>query len=212
MVVGINSTALNVSFSPPSRPNGMIVRYEISYVPTSDSSSGNTDIVQSSEEEVIIGGLEPFTEYNVSVVAVTSAGAGESMETIGRTVSAASSPPTNFVATITASDYVTFMWGYPEVPRGIIQGYIILYYPTGSQGSPSEQNITLPMDDDDGAQMSNITGLTPFTSYTFRIRAYSFEENPFRIFQGMDSDPLEIETLESGTHSVLPRFKVTYTN
>ena len=67
----INSTSIRVSWTPPpiSSHNGMIRHYIIRYSEANDDSSIQT--MNTSDLSIEIGGLGKFTEYEVSVSAVT---------------------------------------------------------------------------------------------------------------------------------------------
>ena len=209
MVDDVNSTALMVSFSAPSTPNGIIIRYDILYVSVSDGSPVGEEVtvmVEPNETGMyteIISGLVAFTMYRVQAAAVTSIGQGVLVDRIASTDPTASSPPTAFAATTITSDSVTLTWGYPETPRGVIQGYVIRYHLTGSLGIQQEDNITLSTLDDDSMQTFTVSSLTPFTLYSFTVRAYSFGQDPFVVHQGAESTTLDVVTDEAGNFQFL---------
>ena len=70
-----DSTSLTVSWDPPPFPdqNGNIVGYNVTYQRTDDSDSMTT--ITTGDQSIIISGLRPFTNYSVTVAAVT-VGAG----------------------------------------------------------------------------------------------------------------------------------------
>jgi hypothetical protein len=70
----IDSTSLNISWSPPPFPdqNGNIVAYNITYQRADSSDSGMT-MTSTLDEFIIISDLRPFTNYSVSVAAFTIA-------------------------------------------------------------------------------------------------------------------------------------------
>lgn len=76
-VVTINSTAINVAWLPPQTPNGILLRYEV--VLHTDSSENIIANVSSDQNQYLITGLSPATEYGVSVVSYTSAGGTQSI-------------------------------------------------------------------------------------------------------------------------------------
>ncbi len=209
-VEDVNSTSLMVSFSTPLSPNGQITRYDILYVQVSSDlqplmgEEEQTITIQPDEMEMfseIISRLTPFTNYRIRVVAFTSIGQGELTIRFGVTDPDASSPPTNFRSVTVTSDSVMLEWAYPETPRGIIQGYIIQYHRTDmNTNNPQLENITLTTDDDDSSQNFTISGLIPFTSYNFIVRAYSFGSDPFIVHLGAESVELVIVTGEAGMY------------
>jgi hypothetical protein len=71
----INSTAVNVTWEPPTPDdqNGVIAIYTITYSSQSAMESGSTN---TSDTMVILSGLEEFREYNITVTASTTVGSG----------------------------------------------------------------------------------------------------------------------------------------
>ena len=205
MLQDVNSTALVVSYSTPSSPNGIIISYNIHYVPVLNGLSTDAEEItivispdDARDHTEIISGLVAFTMYRVRVAAVTSIGQGEVEERVASTDPTSSSPPNNFTAVAITSDSITLTWSYPQTPRGIIQGYIIRYHPTHDLDDTREENITLLTENDNRMQFSTIVNLIPFTSYMFVVRAFSFGSDPFVVHQGVESDPLVILTAETG--------------
>ena len=147
---------------------------------------------------VTITGLEPFTEYSVSVVAETRIGPGTAEVQTVTTDPTASSPPTNVNAVAVSSDTISITWSYPATPRGVIEGYIIQYYVTSDtlEASAMELNFTLSPRNNQSAQMATIIGLVPFTQYSITIRAYSFGEGV--VHNGELSAVVMVCTLEAG--------------
>ena len=204
MVEDINSTSLVASFSTPASPNGVILQYNIRYLPVLNglpSGEEVTLVVLPNHAGVYtetLSDLLAFTMYRVRVAAVTSAGQGQEEERFASTDPAASSPPTNLSVVAIMSESVTLTWEYPETPRGSIQGYIIRYHPSSDLDSTLEENITLASENDNALQSYTIFNLTPFPSYTLTVRAYSFGSDPFVLHQGMETGSLHILTAESG--------------
>ena len=69
---------VNISWGPPSNPNGVILGYNYSLMETSNSNNviieyTNTTML-SAEQSVMVA---PFTNYTATVVAFTSEGSGE---------------------------------------------------------------------------------------------------------------------------------------
>ena len=86
------------------------------------------------------------------------------------------------------------------MPNGEIQGYSIL-----SAEHPDIvqviMNITLPMVDDNSDQTAVVDDLTPFTQYSFRVRAFSFGDpmdRPNFTHIGISSDEITVRTHEDG--------------
>ena len=123
-----------------------------------------------------------------------------------------SSPPVGFMVMVLSSTTVQLSWQYPESPNGEIRGYSILY-----SSIPDNEmmilNITLDTIDDTSNQTTIVSGLTPFTYYGFRIRAFSFgdqNEQPNVVHNGVLTDETLVRTHEDGKF-LLFYFSVCYT-
>ena len=201
MAQDLNTTSILVTFSPPSSPNGIITRYEISYIVTSAETSELVAITEDLDRTmfvVTITGLEPFTEYSVSVVAETRIGPGTAEVQTVITDPTASSPPANVRAEAVSSDSISVTWSFPATPRGEIEGYIIQYYVTSEAlgTGDMELNLTLSPRDDQSPQTTTIMGLAPFTQYSITVRAYSFGEGV--VHNGELSAVVMVRTSEAG--------------
>ena len=98
------------------------------------------------------------------------------------------------------SSTVQLSWQYPESPNGEIRGYSILY-----SSIPDNEmmilNITLDTIDDTSNQTTSVSGLTPFTLYGFRVRAFSFgdqNERPNFLHVGISTGEVNVRTNEDG--------------
>ena len=68
-------SSLNISWSPPTTPNGIITVYEIRY--RESTSTGPYNITNTTNTQYSIVGLIPNTSYTIGVRAYTSVGPGE---------------------------------------------------------------------------------------------------------------------------------------
>ena len=70
--MSINSTSVSITWEQPESPNGILRFYRVTYTsaqpPDAPAITVNTT---DNFTSMIIGGLEPFTAYRVSVVGVT---------------------------------------------------------------------------------------------------------------------------------------------
>ena len=71
----INSTSVLISWDSPESPNGIIDSFLVTYVRLDPAGGVLSDSISTVGDTttVVIGNLEPFTRYNVSVVGVTVA-------------------------------------------------------------------------------------------------------------------------------------------
>ena len=111
-----------------------------------------------------------------------------------------SSPPQNFTVEVLNTTAVEISWSYPDSPNGEIQGYTILYaeFPDDIEVLI---NITLDTIDDTSDQSYVIFDLLPFTQYSFRVRAFSFDDDNETLSSshiGIASDEMIVRTDEDG--------------
>ncbi|XP_038066685.1 receptor-type tyrosine-protein phosphatase F-like [Patiria miniata] len=119
----------------------------------------------SSDEEVEINGLIPFTNYSFQVAANTSAGAGPySRVVVHRTAEAKPTVPLNVAIQNVDDVSITLQWSEPDPPQGIITNYNIRYWRSGQ----SETNMPI---DDVEQLMHEITGLETNTTYFLQVQA-----------------------------------------
>ena len=76
MALSNSSTQVIVSWEGVLDPNGIILLYEVTYLSTSDRQSRSVNITDNTTLTVVLSNLEEFTEYNITVRAYTSVGAG----------------------------------------------------------------------------------------------------------------------------------------
>ena len=79
-------------------------------------------------------------------------------------------------ATSVSSTEISVTWGPPEIPRGIIRAYHVLYYPTTNSTAYLNNSITLIVDPPETSQ--SVINLTAYTDYTFLVFAVTIMEGP----------------------------------
>ncbi|XP_022808866.1 receptor-type tyrosine-protein phosphatase epsilon-like [Stylophora pistillata] len=111
----VNWTSIRVEWDPPQKPNGELKLYSV-YIPDSPHFVS----VMPNFTEVIIGHLEPYTNYTVKVKVKNSAGEEESSAVIVQTKQSAPSKPGKLEANVTGPYSVRLKWSKPKRPNGII--------------------------------------------------------------------------------------------
>nr|XP_054764525.1 protein sidekick-2-like [Lytechinus pictus] len=218
-VVTKTASSLQVSWEPPSRITGHVLRYELEWFKTSDHSGMMSADVPPTESSHEIANLEAYTSYRVSVKTVNKRGpsSGAALFVMTSQSGPSGSPQALRVSPVpTNPDQLLLSW--EEVPvnqrNGEIQFYTIIFCPldpaqeqdspitvslaTGSHcadGTQQELNVTgspLPLSE-------TISGLKPFTEYVVRIAAStSAARGPpsslkkAKTSQGMPSPPRDL--------------------
>ncbi|NXU70580.1 USH2A protein, partial [Oreotrochilus melanogaster] len=196
MLEAISSTELAVEWSPPEKPNGIIIRYELfmrkklepdgNYLPPEVrifQSSGwfspqpvmespNENALAPPQTSTTVTDLEPFTEYEFYVLAMNMAGSTSSDWVSGRTGDAAPlfmpSP-----AVFPLSPYaLNVSWEKPEdkFARGEAMGYSISLMTEQRFLPPFSQVLLLVLHIAEAHELSYLVmGLKPYTMYNFTI-------------------------------------------
>ena len=192
-------------------PNGILLNYTVYYALDmngafpQESSVGVDAISGVNSYTAALTDLMEFSHYRVQITATTVAGESERTRAVfvETDPDSASPPQFVFVATIN-STAVELSWGYPTNPRGNISGYIIRHNAT-TNGSFEMTNITLSELNDQSDQFYLFGELSPFTSYSFQVAAYSFSNDFQQLHMGLYNDPAAVNrTGEAGKYMVQP--------
>ncbi|XP_043407506.1 neural cell adhesion molecule L1-like protein isoform X5 [Chelonia mydas] len=118
----------------------------------------------------MIPGLEPFSEFHLTVLAFNAKGAGpESSPTVFQTPEGVPEQPRFLRLLNEDKDSVTLSWGLPRKPNGFLTGYILQYQiinETDEIGALNDVNITNP-----STFSWRISNLSSSTKYKFYVRA-----------------------------------------
>ena len=135
-VVAMTPTLLNITWLSPSEPNGQ-PSYSVHYstFPLMETSShGNLgespEAILTNNTEASLMDLIPFTNYNITVFAVTSCGRSEGATMSATTLTSLPGPPLS-VTVVAALPYsLRLMWEEPAFPNGIIVNYNVSTSPS----------------------------------------------------------------------------------
>ncbi|XP_048584343.1 phosphatidylinositol phosphatase PTPRQ-like [Nematostella vectensis] len=203
----VNSTAVNVTWSriPQKFLRGIQNGSVIVARRIIDTSSNLSPLVTSCESNAILGNLEPFTQYCVTVAALTIKGAGPWSDCVTVTTheSAPAGPPLNVSAYNTSSTSLRITWlpVHPDFRHGIILGYHVrVYGPSPFQGASvnhsMSQNATSVLHSDRNLTVNasmlgvEVDELQKFTMYSVRVTAYNSAG------EGRGSDVISVMTDE----------------
>ena len=169
-----SSSEIDLSWTAPSNDGGStITGYGIER--STDSGSTWSTLVAntgSSSTAYSDTGLSPSTSYMYRVSAINSVGTGSPSNTAtattsSGTVATAPQPPTGLTATVASSSEIDLSWTAPSDNGGAaITGYMI----ERSQDSGSTWS-TLSSNTGSASTTYSDTGLTPSTSYAYRVSA-----------------------------------------
>ncbi|XP_030070443.1 phosphatidylinositol phosphatase PTPRQ isoform X2 [Microcaecilia unicolor] len=126
VLVGVTATGINLEWSPPKEPNGIVTHYEVIYVTSSSSFTENTTATK-----IYLKNLRPHTLYSISVRAYTRFGHGNqstSVLFVRTSETAPSSPPYDLTYSSFNSTAVKVSWKPPVYANGVILFYTINYW------------------------------------------------------------------------------------
>ncbi|XP_050305807.1 neogenin isoform X2 [Anthonomus grandis grandis] len=188
-----NPRNIHIRWKPPEITNGRILMYTIYYMETLSSEERNVD---TTELQYDLGGLTPYTEYNIWVVAVNAKGAGDAtQEKLVRTFSALPTEPPSNVSVEPSSTSVVVRWEPPPIgsQNGVILGYKIKYRKNNSKG---KGNTTIVPAHERHAVLNNLD-----RGATYQVRIWSMNING----TGPPSDWIEFDTFQNDLdESVVP--------
>ena len=168
ILIPLNFSSINVSWIKPPKPNGRIVRYNVSLVVNSTFKIHLNPNDRGLDMNLLVVDLKPYTSYTFQVVACTEAGCTASP--LASTLTLQAPPegvhPPNL--TVTGAKEVEATWTEPDILNGVIvkyalyRGSIVVYNGTGACYKNNQgRDICIFKD----------TGLQPVTTYNFSVAA-----------------------------------------
>uniref|UniRef100_A0A668UMB3 DCC netrin 1 receptor n=1 Tax=Oreochromis aureus TaxID=47969 RepID=A0A668UMB3_OREAU len=162
--LALSPTSVQVSWEPPSLPNGPILGYRLLWT---ESPSGKEQSVEVNGQNYKMEGLNKFTEYTVRVLAINRYGPGTASDAVSVTTQSdvPSAPPQNITLEVVLSRSIKVSWQPPprSAQNGIITAYKIKYRKTGRRG------------DQEAIEPNNFwylfTGLEKGSQYSFQVAA-----------------------------------------
>ena len=193
----IKERSVVASWGMPSRPNGIITRYELrsKRVPKNSGTSEievlhYTGLLRTSQ----VTGLDPFTVYSFSIAACTVVGCIRS--SMGAAVSTRSaapdSQPAPYVSLGTGGTSAVVTWDAPSQPNGEINFYDLYQRASPFTGQGNSIGVQLKPEN----RTFQVTGLLPYTEYEFRIISQTSQ-----VKGSTSSNWTRIRTLEGGMFS-----------
>jgi len=177
----LSSTSIQVNWSLPAQPNGVIVRYNV----TMKNNNAHVSILPEKNlgeaKTQVVSGLSPFTDYVFRVTACTKVGCKQGPEATVKTLQAV---PTGLSAPrviILSAAQVHVEWSKPSVENGVLKYYLVM------RNNSVTHNTTTRVFVDKGVR--------PATIYHYVIRAYNQAG-------GSSSPHTSIETPESSPEGI----------
>ncbi|XP_062990783.1 phosphatidylinositol phosphatase PTPRQ [Elgaria multicarinata webbii] len=183
-ILEVTATEINLRWSPPEKPNGIITHYEIIYDDATTLIFKNTTATN-----LLLNGLKPFTLYNISVLAFTRLGHGNqssALLSVRTAETVPDFPPQNITYRNISSSEIELSFYPPSVPNGIIESYTI--YLREADGTDERIINTTHLS-------LIITGLKIYTKYIVEVSSSTVKG------EGARSAPLNILTDEDAPSS-----------
>eukprot|EP00794_Sanderia_malayensis_P020024 gene20024-21985_t len=164
----ILARSMLATWLPPLHPNDAFVLYRLSS--TNSRTLGLTNHYNGNLLSYQVISLSPFTVYNFTITACTSMGCATSPITTRATRSARpDSQPAPYVTAQPDGTSVLVYWDAPAQPNGVILFYDLFMRTSPFSSSGTNQATKLNPED----RNYTVTGLTPYTSYEFRVVSYT---------------------------------------
>ncbi|XP_035699719.1 uncharacterized protein LOC118432289 [Branchiostoma floridae] len=166
------SSTLQVTVTVGFTGNLPITAIQVRYQRTDEStwSSWHPAVVTGTQATIDITGLTPATDYTGEVRAQNSEGWNQAVQFTWRTRDAPPGPPSNLQAPSVSHHTIDLTWQEPAVTNGVITNYNIQY---GSTTECSDAELTYWWNTTDSSTSKTFPGLIPYTTYSFRVRAFS---------------------------------------
>ncbi|XP_047723295.1 phosphatidylinositol phosphatase PTPRQ [Prionailurus viverrinus] len=190
-VIDVTASEINLKWSPPEKPNGIIVAYEVLYKNRDTLFMKNT-----STTNIILKDLKPYTLYNISVRSYTRFGHGNQLSSflsVRTSETVPDSAPENVTYKNISSGEIELSFLPPSSPNGIIQKYTI--YIRRSSGNEERAINTTSL-------TQSIKGLKKYTQYKIEVSASTLRG------EGVRSAPISILTEEDAPDSPPQGFSV----
>ncbi|XP_073731454.1 neural cell adhesion molecule L1.2 isoform X1 [Misgurnus anguillicaudatus] len=175
-----NSTAIEVRWAAVNKDSvrGLLQGYKIylmHYGPESrhlrrervrEGKPTNISIVTTTNTKEVLGDLQPYSHYALSVSVFNNKGEGPQSEPlVFHTPEGVPGPPSSLLLDSPSETEMTLHWTPPTQPNGVLLGYVLQYQQIGKDSPMQVENI-------DGHSTSHFTlkKLDPHSRYRFLLR------------------------------------------
>ncbi|XGW22586.1 hypothetical protein V3C99_005086 [Haemonchus contortus] len=190
-----SSTSIRVTWNEPDpeSSNGEITGYRLKYKTRVRGSKGNTFVLDASEREYTITGLDVNTQYLVRMAVVNHNGTGPYSDWLPVATSLMDKEelvlgPPRELRPQASSDHIVISWLPPADESNIVRGYQIGWGINVPDVSMERVGANV--------LQHKITGLRPAREYVISLRAFNKQGSGFPIY----------ETVKTLSHSSMPFF------
>ncbi|XP_041836222.1 immunoglobulin superfamily DCC subclass member 4 isoform X2 [Melanotaenia boesemani] len=164
-----SSNAIWLRWEKPRFSNVRIINYIVRCSPAGTTNASLVSYYTSSAQEILLGGLKPFTRYELAVQSNGVDVVGPFSGTVEESTLSdrPSTPPEELQLSALDSSSVLVSWRPPLEPNGIIISYRILYSVNTSEPEQMWKNLS----QDGGITSVEIHGLCSGTRYFFKLGA-----------------------------------------
>ncbi|XP_032771366.1 usherin [Rattus rattus] len=193
LLKALGSHCIEVKWTPPTRPNGIITSYVIHRRPADTEeesllfvwSEGALEFTDDTDT------LRPFTLYEYRVRAWNSKGVVDSPWSSVQTLEA---PPQDLPAPwvqVTSAHSVLLNWTEPEAPNGLISQYHVIYQERPDEAAPGSSTVHA-FTVKGSSRQAHLFGLEPFTTYHIGVAAVNRAgkvSSPWTLIKTLESAP-----------------------
>ncbi|RXN19458.1 usherin [Labeo rohita] len=184
---------IEVRWSPPHKPNGLIINYFIYRRPIGTQEEllvfiwtvGPLEFIDASDS------LLPFSEYEYRVTAVNSKGSTFSSWTSVRTLEAEPQDMDAPSAHPASAYSLLLSWTQPSMPNGVITMYRVVYQKLPNDPTFSSTTVTA-LTVLGNIFQAHVFGLEPYTTYNVRVEAVNGAgqvSSPWTTVQTLEASP-----------------------
>ena len=174
-VIALGPTVVQVSWSPPGKPNGIIARYEV-YRQAAGSGAPELIVCASNNVSVLTcsnsdSQLRPFSAYRYRVRADNDAGNVYSAYSLVTTLEASPAGLAAPVVVVVGASEVNATWTPPSSPNGVILFYVLRYRLFLLDVQDSVPTVAANVSADTLRHV--VSGLEASTDYELQVVAYN---------------------------------------
>uniref|UniRef100_A0A8C1H8Z1 Neural cell adhesion molecule L1 n=1 Tax=Cyprinus carpio carpio TaxID=630221 RepID=A0A8C1H8Z1_CYPCA len=194
----INSTTVVVKWAPINRETvrGRLQGYKVIYctrVWEGKPSNISFLITDSNEERKVLGDLQPYSHYGLSVSVFNNKGEGPQSDPLTfHTPEGVPGPPSSLLLDSPSETEMTLHWTPPTQPNGVLKGYTLKYQQGALTNSLIDSHQDLKLD--------------PHSRYRFYLRGYTAKGEGLPIIREgattLDGGPPSNISLSTGETSV----------